>query len=155
ASVSTAGFSGPITYDTSWGSSGWVSGFVNGRVAIAPDGKMVVAGTVGTVGSNADFGIRRYNANGTADTTFGSSGYVQLNPVGPSDHVEAVLVQPDGKVVVAGWGINPTTQRAELVVTRLRTNGTLDGFEFGAGGVVRIDFGTGASPTDAVLQPDG
>jgi uncharacterized delta-60 repeat protein len=159
ARANAPGLSGPITYDTSWGSGGWVNGFVNGRVAIAPDGKMVVAGTVGTVGSNADFGIYRYNANGTADTTFGpqASGYVQLNPVGPSDQPSAVLVQPDGKIIVAGFGTTSTTQSGEMVIVRLRANGTLDGFEFGTGGVVRLTFGAGVfnNLMDVALQPDG
>ncbi len=159
ASASGPGQSGPITYDTSWGNGGWVGGLVRGRVAIQPDGKMVVAGTAGTVGSNADFGVYRYNANGTLDTSFGPSanGYVQLNPVGPSDQPEAVLVQPDGKIIVAGYGTNSTTQSGEMVIARLRPNGTLDGFEFGSGGIVRLTFGAGVFTTlmDAVLQPDG
>ena len=106
ASANGPGMSGPITYDTNWGSGGWVNGYVRGRVAITPDGKMVVAGTYGTVGTNADFALYRYNPNGTLDTTFGpqSNGRVQLNPVGPSDQPEAILVQPDGKIIVAGFG---------------------------------------------------
>jgi large repetitive protein len=159
ASTTGPGLTGPISYDTSWGNSGWVNGFVNGQVAIAPDGKMVVAGTVGTAGQSADFGIYRYNANGTADSSFGpqSNGYVQLNPVGPSDQPSAVLVQSDGKVIVAGFGVSSTTGTPEVVVVRLRTNGTLDGFEFGTGGVVRISAfgGSTGSVSDAALQPDG
>ncbi|HEX3148672.1 MAG TPA: Ig-like domain-containing protein [Gemmataceae bacterium] len=159
ASATMPGMSGPISYDTSWGNSGWVSGVVRGQAAITPDGKMVVAGTVGTVGSNADFGIYRYNANGTPDTTFGpqSNGYVQLNPVGPSDQPAAVLVQPDGKIIVAGYGSSSSTQSGEMVIVRLRTNGTLDGSTFGVGGVVRLTFGSGVFTNllDAAIQPDG
>ncbi|QDU18781.1 tandem-95 repeat protein [Urbifossiella limnaea] len=157
ATATAAGLSGAISYDTSWGSGGWVSGYVRGRVAVGADGKLVVAGTAGTVGSNADFSVRRFNPNGTTDTTFGSSGYVQLNPVGASDQVEAVLVQPDGMVVVAGSGVTTGTTTGEMVVVRLRANGTLDATGFGTGGVVRLTFGSGvaAGVLDAALQADG
>ncbi|MBY0512361.1 MAG: hypothetical protein K2P78_00430 [Gemmataceae bacterium] len=48
---------------------------------------------MGTVGSSADFGVYRYNADGTRDSTFGAGGSVTLNVAGTSDQPAAVLVQ--------------------------------------------------------------
>ncbi|MFO0929485.1 MAG: Ig-like domain-containing protein [Gemmataceae bacterium] len=157
AAAPTTALTGPISFETGWGPrGGWQNGWVNAQVAVAPDGKLVVAGTSGTVGSNADFGVYRYNANGNADTTFGSSGQVQLNLVGPSDQPAAVLVQPDGKILVAGFGVTSTTAAAEVVLVRLQTTGALDS-TFGTGGVVRLASfgGVTGSVSDAVLQADG
>ena len=150
ASVTVQGMTGPLSLDSSWGTSGYQSGFVRGRVAVAPDGKLVAAGTTGTVGTNADFGVRRFTATGAADTTFGtSSGFVTLNVAGASDQVEAVVVQADGKVVVVG-----TAGTTEIVVARLNVNGTTDG-TFGQNGVVRLTPGGTVGVFDVAVQADG
>ncbi|WP_168219024.1 tandem-95 repeat protein [Limnoglobus roseus] len=156
ATATGPGAAGPIAYDTAWGSSGWISGVVRGRVAVQVDGKLLVAGTYGTVGSNADFVVRQYNANGTTDATFGTNGATYVNAFGPSDQLEAILVQPDGKVLLIGSGTSATTLPGTIVLARLLANGALD-TSFGTGGISRLNFGTSvaASPTDAALQSDG
>ena len=75
-------------------------------LAIQPDGKIVVVGAVGfdsrIVGN---WGVLRYNTNGTLDTTFGSSGVVQTDFGGAQtspDYALAVALQADGSIVVAG-----------------------------------------------------
>jgi uncharacterized delta-60 repeat protein len=67
----------------------------------------------------------------------------------------AVAIQPDGKIVVAGYS-SSTTGTATFVTRRLDTNGGLDG-SFGNGGQVTADFGlnTRAVGFDLALQPDG
>jgi uncharacterized delta-60 repeat protein len=88
---------------------------------------------------------------GDLDATFGSGGKKTVN-FGGTDAARAVLVQPNGRVVVAGGG-GPTSS---FCVVRLRSaNGTLDP-TFGAGGKRVIDFGTDdESVYGAALQPDG
>jgi uncharacterized delta-60 repeat protein len=88
---------------------------------------------------------------GDLDATFGSGGKKTVN-LGGTDAARAVLVQPNGRVVVAGGG-GPTSS---FCVVRLRSaNGTLDP-TFGAGGKRVIDFGTDdESVYGAALQPDG
>src|SRR5262245_54374218 len=62
------------------------------------DGKLVVAGYSGN-----DFAVGRYNADGSVDTTFGVGGWTITNVLaGAVDVAHALLVQGDGKVVVAG-----------------------------------------------------
>ena len=71
-------------------------------VAIQPDGKIVVAGAC----KNPTFYyvcIVRLNKNGSLDSSFGSSGKL-LTFIGPgNDNVRALAIQPDGKIVVAGY----------------------------------------------------
>ena len=68
-------------------------------IALQADGKLVMAG--GTEGSQ-NFVVVRYDADGTLDTTFDGDGKV-ITPISPSPGgAEAVAVQPDGKIVVAG-----------------------------------------------------
>lgn len=83
-------------------------------LAIQPDGKIVAAGFSNVV--NSDFAIARYNSDGAFDRTFGQSG-VRIFPVGQNiDYVNAVAIQPDGKIVVAGGASTGT--RNEFALAR-------------------------------------
>jgi uncharacterized delta-60 repeat protein len=75
-------------------------------------------------------GVARFNANGTPDTTFGQGGTFTFTPPAGSEFTSvtptAMLVQSDGKIVVAGsvpcgTGCSPFTE-----FLRLNPNGTLD-----------------------------
>jgi len=131
-------------------------------VAIQPDGKIVLAGKCYN-GSNNDFCVARLNADGTLDASFtGPAGIYAgkfLLPVGAEDDVVAAIVlQPDGKIILAGYcgnGVN-----ADFCVARLNSNGSRDASFGGPGGA-----GNGAFPlsigfsndigTSVALQPDG
>jgi len=75
-------------------------------VAIQPaDGKIVAAGDSWN-GSQYVFALVRYNTDGSLDTTFNTTGKV-TTPIGTSqDTVEDVAIQPDGKIVAAGFSNN-------------------------------------------------
>ncbi len=76
-------------------------------LALQPDGKLVVAGVCAT-GSNHDFCLTRYNADGSLDTAFNGSGVV-VTPVGSNGGLaHALALQPDGKLVAAGYCRNGT-----------------------------------------------
>lgn len=96
--------------DTSFGKGGKVITAV-GRgsdagtaVALQADGKIVVAGRTdsGTTSTGYDFMLLRYNSDGSADTRFGNAGKVVTDFNGKSDVAHAILIQPDGKIVVGG-----------------------------------------------------
>src|SRR6185369_6709103 len=89
------------------------------------------------------------------DTTFGSGGIVYTDFSGQTDKGRAVVIQPDGKILVAGTGGDGPHYFFELA--RYNTNGSLD-TTFGSGGKVTTDpspSGTYNELWDVALQPDG
>jgi uncharacterized delta-60 repeat protein len=158
ATVPGTGLTGPITYDTSWGSGGWVGGWGTvGALAVQPDGKLIVAGSNAGSGTNYyDFVVTRFLPNGQRDTTFGNNPYgmVTTDLTGEKDLARAVVVQPDGKIVVAGTGWNGPN--FDWVLARYNADGSLDG-TFGTGGKLVLDLGPGYynEVWDLALQGDG
>ena len=128
--------------DTSFGAGGFVTADFGSpweaatALALQSDGKIVVAGF--TVVSFADFALARYNTNGTLDTTFGAGGKVITDFGAVSSQAFAVAVQPDGKIVAAGYANIDGNEDFALV--RYNSNGALD-TSFGTGGRVTTDFG--------------
>jgi uncharacterized delta-60 repeat protein len=96
--------------DTSFGSGGKVTtDFAGGydrvyAVAIQSDGKVLAAGR----GGANDFGLARYNTDGSLDTAFGSGGKVTTDFFGGDDEALGVAIQSDGRVVAAGYARNAT-----------------------------------------------
>lgn len=94
-------------------------GFV--PLALQPDGKIILAATTPTSGSNNDFYVTRLNSNGTTDIQFGTAGNRRVNfPQSNDDDgaVTAILVQPDGKIVLAGY-VDTTSASTQFAVARL------------------------------------
>jgi uncharacterized delta-60 repeat protein len=89
-------------------------------------------------------------ASGDLDTSFANDGKKTIS-FGGTDSANVVLVQPNGRIVVAGGGALPTA----FCVARLRSNGVLD-TTFGSGGKRAIRFGGEQEGAfGAALQPDG
>jgi uncharacterized delta-60 repeat protein len=144
--------------DNGFGSGGKVttaigSGHDTGQsVAVQADGKLVVAG-ISWNGSNDDFAVVRYHSNGTLDTSFNGTGKVTTNFGSSYDFGRSVVVQADGKIVVAGTSNNGSINDFALV--RYNTNGSLD-TSFGNGGKVTTDFGGSQDAgLSVVVQADG
>lgn len=120
------------------------------------DGSILAAGNVGAVGSTtSSIQLRHLLADGTLDPTFGSSGTVTTS-FGGSDAAAAMVLQPDGAVVVAGSttpSLLDLTTQVQLI--RYLGDGTLDP-SFGTGGRVVTTFAETRSSAEALaLQPDG
>ncbi len=118
-------------------------------VAIDPAlGKIVVVGSM----AEKYVLVLKYEANGLPDNAFGEMGIVTYTNQSQSS-ANAVAIQPDGKILVAG---SATVAAPDLLVLRYENNGTLD-TNFGNGGVVIFDselyYSDGAA--SMVLQPDG
>jgi uncharacterized delta-60 repeat protein len=92
-----------------------------------PDPKVVVAGTARKGGRNV-FALARYNSDGTIDPAFGSSGVATL-PVGDGDAAAtALLLRPDGYLVVGGWAMQGSDRVfATMMLTPLGAPDTLFG----------------------------
>jgi len=125
-------------------------------VAVQADGKLVVVGTtyLNNDYTNEDFAVARYNANGTLDTTFGAGGKVQTDFPGLAAVASSVVIQPDGKIVVAGGAFPLFTFLGDFKIVRYQPDGSLDS-SFGNGGIVTTSFPEGSYAFDVALQPDG
>src|SRR5262249_46741397 len=72
--------------------------------ALQDDGKIVAVGEIGTPGG-VDVGLARYNSDGSLDTFFGPDqpGKVVTDFGGSPDEALSVVLQADGKILVAGF----------------------------------------------------
>ncbi len=90
----------------------------NGMV-LQPDGKAILVGYSNGTGTY-DFTLTRYNTNGTPDTTFGVAGKVSTDIAGfATDVATAAALQPDGRLVAAGYAGNDfAVARYNLITVR-------------------------------------
>ena len=162
------------TLDRTFGGGGFVrtdfggaGGDFANAVTVQPDGKIVVVGSRGKNGAHDDtvFAVARYNPSGTLDRTFDGNGLATYD-LGKPSSANAVALQPDGKILVAGevdsgrFNINDN-----FGVARLMPDGRLDS-TFGDGrllsssrtGKTTIDFGADTQSERATMiavAPDG
>jgi uncharacterized delta-60 repeat protein len=135
--------------DTSFGGTGTVTtllavqGAAATSIAVQLDGKIVLAGGAMTAPypqPDSAIAVVRYNNNGSLDTTFNSTGKITTDLGYNSEAANAIVLQRDGKIVVAGQYGNNGTSGAALV--RYKTNGTLD-TGFNATGKVLVTYPDG------------
>ncbi|MGW4245221.1 hypothetical protein [Nocardia sp. NPDC004722] len=127
---------------------------VAAAVAIQSDGKLVVVGTSHGTTTGDNIAVARYGSDGKPDAGFGTGGQVSTDLGTAADHGNAVAVQSDGKILVAGSTMDPT-QGDNFVVVRYAPDGKLDS-AFGNGGKVSTDFGGKSDVAKSiVVQPDG
>lgn len=142
--------------DSTFGSAGKVrgSGGTLYSVAIQPDGRIVAAGFVfGPLYAPARLGVWRYNNDGAWDSEFDGSSIRGADPNLKYSAATGVVLQPDGKIILAGSAGNGVTSYFGLI--RLTSTFSLDP-SFGAEGLVRTDFSPLSVGANAVgLQPDG
>lgn len=152
ATMCVARFLADGALDSSFGTSaGWTlpdvtnGGDIAKAIALQSDGKIVLAGVcTGFVSPTlADFCLVRLNADGTLDQTFNSTGKLIASFGGGAvdQGASAVAIQPDGKIVAAGYCATGTYD--QICVARFLGNGTaLDG-NFGSGGSVSLQAKAG------------
>lgn len=118
-------------------------------MAIQPDGKIVLTGTlreVGNDGAKQTIVLARLTADGGADIGFGELGQVHTGYGGRTDAANAVVLQADGKAVLAG------ASDEHLAIMRYLPDGGIDrGFGIGGKNVTAI----AGEAQAAVLQKDG
>lgn len=158
------------TLDTTFGSNGSVGNVVGPTnfgaeildLAMQADGRIVAAGTArgSSLSTLAyDFAAARLNADGSRDPTFNGGNALQVDWVGAPDRAARVLLQPDGKIVLAGQTTTvyvPATgsQDSAMALVRLNADGSLDP-TFGSGGRAVTSFGLLEAGQAAALQADG
>jgi uncharacterized delta-60 repeat protein len=128
-------------------------------ILLQPDGKLVAVGVSGTP---LNITVVRYNPDGTLDPGFGVKG-VAVTLVGKDGSgASAAVLQPDGKIIVAGQTQQVSMQgiNGPLGLLRYMPDGSLDG-SFGTGGIVIFPASNGGQfsqyfdVSSIVLEPDG
>ena len=146
----------PSGLDTSFGKAAATAfGGDRSAMALQADGKIVMVG-----GTFTDFILARFNADGSLDTNFGTGGGKVITDMGSGNRAEeatAVAIQPDGKIVVAGYAAIPNVPPAPqlpptFALVRYNTDGSLD-TSFGTGG--RVSGGVNGQAYAVAIQPDG
>ncbi|MEI8047944.1 MAG: T9SS type A sorting domain-containing protein [Bacteroidota bacterium] len=143
------------TLDVTFGNNGLVSTSFNNEesvnaIAVQPDGKIIAAGQTRTPNTNNyAFALARYNTDGSLDNSFDSDGKVITN-VGGYNGANSVKIQPDGKIIAAGYADN------NFAIIRYNINGSLD-LSFDSDGIAITDFGSDGyeSATAIAIQKDG
>jgi uncharacterized delta-60 repeat protein len=148
----------PGSVDTSYGGGAQVTPVASSEdyahaVAVQADGKVVTAGTT-AIPAGTVVALTRHLRDGGLDPAFGNGGKVITQVGARGDSARAVAMQPDGRIVVAGW-TDETGIDDNMLVLRYLPDGSLDP-AFGNAGRVVVALSTGTDRAHAVaLQPDG
>jgi uncharacterized delta-60 repeat protein len=124
--------------------------------AVLPDNGIVAVGRTDALGIlKTAFGVVRYLPDGTPNQNFGNGGIVTTPFSGKGAQANAVGVQPDGKIVVAGYAIAANGVDSDFAVARYNADGSPDD-GFGDHGITTTDLGTQNDDARALaIQPDG
>jgi uncharacterized delta-60 repeat protein len=124
-------------------------------VAIQNDGKIVVAG-YSVFEGDMFFAVARYNNDGNLDSGFGNDGKLTTTFGNDGDYALSTALQPDGKIVVAGFSYNWNTGlNRDIALARYNNDGSLDP-GFGSGGLITTAFGVEDEEAFSVaIQSDG
>jgi uncharacterized delta-60 repeat protein len=145
--------------DTTFGSGGKVSTAIGSlseeanALAVQSDGKIVVTGYSNVKSGKKTYRrllVARYTAAGALDSTFGSGGKVLID-LGAQEMGRSVAIQPDGKIVVAGYSFSSTTTNSKWSVLRFNANGSLDS-TFGTNGLTQTSILNSAWATSVELD---
>ena len=134
ATASWVGVGGMVTYNSGGSDSG--SG-----VVVDAGGSIYVVGSIPANGG--DIAVRKYNPNGSLDTTWGSSGMVTYNSGGvQADAGKGIAIDSDTNVYIAG---SQGTNGTDFVALKYNSTGTLD-TAWGISG--KITYNSGGAQTD-------
>jgi uncharacterized delta-60 repeat protein len=122
-------------FDVAFGTNGLLHTNIYGgdearAIAMQPDGRFVLAGFSDTApGARRHFAFVRYLPDGELDTSFGTDGTVTIDPALGLPAVQSwiydVIVQPDGRIVGAGF-TEYSSGQADGAVVRLLPDGQID-----------------------------
>ncbi|HEY6331280.1 MAG TPA: hypothetical protein VI756_18285 [Blastocatellia bacterium] len=160
--------------DTTFGNGGQVqTPLLNASsiatIAVESNGEILAAGTALTASGALDFALAEYTTSGSLDSTFGNGGATTVSLDGNDDTAYGMILQADGRIVVAGSSFNASAQPANsnlflfpvtgvsggsIVVARFNTNGSLD-TTFGSGGSAITSLQQGVAALGVTIPQDG
>lgn len=143
------------TLDSSFGNGGFAvvplgSWATATAVAVTPDGRIITTGEANVGGRNVIISTR-FRPDGSLDPGYGNHGVVTVD-VGGAAGGNAIALQNDGKIVIAGTGAARST--LAFVAVRLLQNGRPDP-SFGSDGIATVHIGTNAIANAVAIQPNG
>lgn len=146
-----------VVLDATFGTGGFATNAVGAGVdramalAVQADGRLVLGGH----GVN-DMALVRYMPDGVLDPTFGTGGVKVISFNGNPSEVRGVAIQPDGRILAAGFTSvpGPTGNPGNFVLLRHLPNGDPDP-SFGNNGRVLTQVGSSSLAYCLLLQPDG
>lgn len=125
-------------------------------LVVQNDGKIVTVGYAKM--PKLHFAVARYNSDGSPDASFGNNGKVFTTINSENCEARKVILQTDGKIIVAGSTLNgqiASYGNYDFVFVRYNTDGTIDE-TFGNNGKTVTDFGSPHEEIMSVIvQPDG
>ena len=139
-----ARYSSDGTLDAGFGSNGYAVLDVVGdgerayAMAVQPDGKILIAGRAA---ASVGLFVARYNADGLLDTDFGTGGATTKAVGSNLTAARALLLQPDGGIVLAGFA-DFGSNGSDTLIARVRADGTFDP-GFGQHGLTLTDVRPG------------
>ena len=165
-----ARFTSTGALDTTFGTGGLVTTAITAQndlvfdMAVTDTGQIILAGEANSsdalgVTGDTHVALARYHADGSPDATFGTAGIIDDNLTANQDEARGIVVQSDGKIVVAGprdgSNVHADPTAGSLAVVRYNANGTRD-TNFGTGGMATTTAGgSAAAARDVALDPTG
>lgn len=124
-------------------------------IALQSDLKMVAVGFTES-STNSNIAVLRYLPDGSLDAEFGNQGVVLQQIYSRKNVGQAVAIQPDGKILVAGYFLSDQLQsyREDLFLLRLNPNGALDS-TFSEDGILTRDFTQNERAMAVQVNPSG
>lgn len=139
--------------DKSFGNAGKLAGdYAQGytsfnAIAVQKDGKVIAAGQTWN-GKNYDFAVARFNTSGSIDKTFDIDGKRLTDFAGKNDYANSIVIQQDGKIIVAGSSNN------QFAIARYNADGKPDN-TFHGNGKLLTSMGFFDVGESVALQSDG
>lgn len=144
------------TIDNSFGVNGkQTTGIANNNataysIAIQADEKIIVAGYVANQNNSNDFIVTRYKRNGFLDSSFNKNGKQIVQQASDMLIGNAVALQSNGKIIVAGYTLKSIGSLHNFAIARLNTDGSAD-TNFDGDGLVTTDIAGGDNYAGAVI----
>jgi len=147
--------------DSTFGINGIVATDMGGddekayAMSVQTDGKILVAGYTNLAVLVGDFAVARYNSNGSLDSTFNFDGKTTTS-IGTNDDVaRSIAIQPDGKIVAAGYSFMGASPKYDFSVVRYNSDGSLDN-TFDVDGINTCNFGSSDDQSYSIsIQSNG
>ena len=118
--------------DTSFNNTGYINGTqatnsdVYYDVALDKNNKIVVVGATNARNGTNDGLIARYNSDGSLDTTFNGTGYINVDQPNNSESYQAVFIDSNNKIIAVGLTDPDDDNERNGLIVRYNENGTLD-----------------------------